>query len=132
MLGITLYFLTQSKLWARMPSVALLKGRPLQLMAKISYSAYFWHFAVLDVASRFVHIEGGVGAFFATLLCVTLATAALSTVPMIELGSRFIRDRARFAQQSRPSSDTGATRPPPTVSAACETSPQTRSGPIES
>ena len=41
----------------RMPSVALLTGRPLQLMGKISYSAYFWHFAVLDAASRLVHMK---------------------------------------------------------------------------
>jgi peptidoglycan/LPS O-acetylase OafA/YrhL len=71
-------------------ALKLLVNRPICFLGKISYSAYFWHFMVLDVLT---YANGSWS--FATLAAATLPiTVVLSTAsyvlverPMIDLGS---------------------------------------------
>jgi exopolysaccharide production protein ExoZ len=67
-------------------------------LGKISFSAYFWHFAILSIESPTIFTFHGTFAFFACVLAVLVLTGVGSTftylwveLPMIRLGSRLAR-----------------------------------------
>jgi peptidoglycan/LPS O-acetylase OafA/YrhL len=64
-------------------------------LGKISFSAYFWHFAILSIESPTIFSFHGTFAFFACVLAVLVLTVVGSSItyllieePMIRLGSR--------------------------------------------
>lgn len=69
---------------------------PLQIMGRISYSAYFWHFGLLASSADFAARMGsGVPAFLTFFVALATATAALSwmtyryiEIPGIAIGKR--------------------------------------------
>ncbi len=95
---------------------------PIRQLGKISYSAYLWHFAVLDLFNKVPNWTGpwkaalgfddpaNANLFFCVLLVmVTVVTAAFSATtykfieqPMIAVGSRIVR-RRRQEPDVRPS-----------------------------
>jgi peptidoglycan/LPS O-acetylase OafA/YrhL len=67
-------------------------------LGKISFSAYFWHFAILSIESPTIFSFHGTFSFFACVLAVLVLTVVGSTLtyltieePMIRLGSRLAR-----------------------------------------
>jgi len=88
---------------------------PMVWMGKISYSAYLWHFALIDLINlmfskhfdplRIGDPTNGTLYYLGLLAGIILTTAALSTLtyrfveqPMIRLGEKLI-SRRRFAAQ---------------------------------
>jgi peptidoglycan/LPS O-acetylase OafA/YrhL len=100
----------------------LLVVRPICYLGKISYSAYFWHFALLALigawgfmsvlASRFPPDGYGADALFlAFFVAVTVLTAIASFLtynlverPMVDLGRRLARLQTASIQESSTSS----------------------------
>jgi exopolysaccharide production protein ExoZ len=77
----------------------LLVNRLIEYVGEVSYSAYFWHFAVLGLLSRFLPLSGAPAAgwlrFLATYAAAVALTVAVSSItyrlierPMINVGRR--------------------------------------------
>jgi peptidoglycan/LPS O-acetylase OafA/YrhL len=112
MIGIVLYFLSQSKTWAKAPSIPILKARPIRLTGMVSYSAYLWHFAVLGMLAHFKPLWPADGnplivfiVFYPCLVTVTVVlswiTYATVETPAIRLGRTaevFIRGHFAFSR----------------------------------
>ena len=81
-------------------------NRPIQLLGKISYSAYLWHFAILALTARYApeYIDpvrqswgGGFASFMIYFLAIMILTCFFSAITyhfiektMIRLGNNFI------------------------------------------
>jgi peptidoglycan/LPS O-acetylase OafA/YrhL len=101
MLGIALYFLTRSDAWARVPSISFLKARPIRFLGTVSYSAYLWHFAILDALAGIHPTEpagrGPFGSFFVVYPCLVVVTAFVSSITYAMVETPMIR-RGRMAE----------------------------------
>lgn len=94
----------------------LLVNATIRRVGKVSYSAYFWHFAILELAARFVDASGGWLSFSATFAIVALLSVAGATLtfhlieePMIRVGRGLASHL--FAPPRRPFAQTDPVHP---------------------